>query len=44
MKIKVQIISYLVLISCICFTGVEIFNTLNTMQKNYLSTYSELLN
>jgi len=43
MRIKLQVISYCVLISCICFTGVEIFNTLSTMQKNYLSTYSKLL-
>jgi len=43
MKLTVQLTCYLILISSICFTGFEIFKTLNNMQNNYLNTYKEIL-
>ncbi len=43
MKLKLQLTCYLILIASICFTGVEIFNTLNNLQNTYLQNYSEIL-
>ena len=43
MKLKIQLTCYLILIASICFTGVEIFNTLNNLQNTYLQNYSEIL-
>tara|TARA_R100000234_G_C4938616_1_gene151894 strand:- start:492 stop:632 length:141 start_codon:yes stop_codon:yes gene_type:complete len=43
MKLKIQLTCYLILIGSICLTGVEIFNTLNNMQNNYLNNYKEIL-
>ena len=43
MKLTIQLTCYLILISSICFTGFEIFKTLNNMQNNYLNNYSEIL-
>ena len=36
MRFKIQLTCYLILIASICFTGVEIFNTLNNIQNNYI--------
>ena len=36
MRLKIQLTCYLILITTICFTGVEIFNTLNNLQNNYI--------
>ena len=44
MKLKIQLTCYLILIASICFTGLEIFKTLNNLQNNYLDTYKEILN
>ena len=44
MKLTIQLTCYLILISSICFTGLEIFKTLNNLQNNYLQNYSEILN
>jgi len=43
MRLKIQLICYLILIASICFTGFEIFKTLNNLQNNYLNNYSEIL-
>ena len=43
MKLKIQLTCYLILIASICFSGVEIFNTLNKIQNTYLQNYSEIL-
>lgn len=43
MRLKIQLTCYLILIASICFTGVEIFNTLNNLQNTYLQNYSEIL-
>mgnify|MGYP001267073522 FL=1 len=43
MKLKLQLTCYLILIASICFTGFEIFQSLNKMQNNYLQNYSEIL-
>ena len=43
MKLKIQLICYLILIASICFTGFEIFQSLNKIQNNYLNNYSEIL-
>ena len=44
MRFTVQLTCYLILIASICFTGLEIFKTLNNLQNNYLDTYKEILN
>ena len=36
MKLKIQLTCYLILIASICFTGFEIFQSLNNLQNNYL--------
>ena len=36
MKLKIQLTCYLILIASICFTGLEIFKTLNNLQNNYI--------
>ena len=36
MKLKIQLTCYLILIASICFTGFEIFQSLNKIQNNYL--------
>ena len=36
MKLKIQLTCYLILITSICFTGLEIFKTLNKIQNNYI--------
>jgi len=43
MKLTIQLTCYLILISSICFTGLEIFKTLNNFQNNYLNNYKEIL-
>ena len=43
MKLTIQLTCYLILITSICFTGLEIFKTLNNLQNNYLQNYSEIL-
>jgi len=43
MKLKLQLTCYLILIGSICFTGFEIFQSLNKIQNNYLQNYSEIL-
>jgi len=43
MKLKIQLTCYLILIASICFTGFEIFQSLNKIQNNYLQNYSEIL-
>ena len=43
MKLKIQLTCYLILITSICFTGLEIFKTLNNLQNTYLQNYSEIL-
>jgi len=43
MKLTIQLTCYLILIASICFTGLEIFKTLNNMQNTYLQNYSEIL-
>ncbi len=43
MKLKIQLTCYLILIASICFTGLEIFKTLNNLQNTYLQNYSEIL-
>ncbi len=44
MKLTIQLTCYLILIASICFTGVEIFNTLNNMQNTYLQKLEVLQN
>ena len=44
MKLKIQIICYLILIASICFTGLEIFKTLNNFQNTYLQKLEVLQN
>jgi len=36
MKLKLQLTCYLILIASICFTGFEIFQSLNKIQNNYI--------
>ena len=36
MRLKIQLTCYLILITTICFTGFEIFQSLNKIQNNYL--------
>ena len=43
MKLTIQLTCYLILITTICFTGFEIFKTLNNLQNNYLNNYKEIL-
>jgi len=43
MRFKIQLTCYLILITSICFTGLEIFKTLNNFQNTYLQNYSEIL-
>ena len=43
MKLKLQLTCYLILIASICFTGFEIFQSLNKIQNTYLQNYSEIL-
>jgi len=43
MRFTIQLTCYLILIASICFTGFEIFKTLNNLQNNYLNNYSEIL-
>ena len=44
MKLTIQLTCYLILIASICFTGVEIFNTLNNFQNTYLQKLEVLQN
>ncbi len=44
MRLKIQLTCYLILIASICFTGVEIFNTLNNLQNTYLQNLEVLKN
>jgi len=44
MKLKIQITCYLILIASICFTGLEIFKTLDNMQSTYLQKLEVLQN
>jgi len=43
MKLKIQLTCYLILIASTCYTGFEIFQSLNKIQTNYLNNYSEIL-
>ena len=43
MKLKIQLTCYLILIAAICFTGFEIFQSLNKIQNTYLNNYKEIL-
>ena len=43
MKFTIQLTCYLIFIVSICFTGLEIFKTLNNFQNTYLQNYSEIL-
>ena len=42
MKLTIQLTCYLILITTICFTGFEIFQSLNKIQNTYLQNYSEI--
>ena len=44
MKSKLQLTCYLILIAPICFTGLEIFKTLNNLQNTYLQKIEVLQN
>jgi len=44
MKLKIQLTCYLILIASICFSGLEIFKTLNNMQNTYLQKLEVLQN
>ena len=44
MKLKLQLTCYLILIALICFTGLEIFKTLNNLQNTYLQKIEVLQN
>ena len=44
MRLKIQLICYLILIASICFTGLEIFKTLNNFQNTYLEKFEVLKN
>ena len=44
MRLKNQLTFYLILIASICFTGLEIFKTLNNLQNTYLQKIEVLQN
>ena len=44
MRLKIQLTCYLILIASICFTGFEIFQSLNKIQNNYLEKLEVLQN
>ena len=44
MKLKIQLTCYLILIASICFTGFEIFKTLNNFQNTYLQKLEVIKN
>ena len=44
MRLKIQLTCYLILIASICFTGLEIFKTLNNLQNTYLQKIEVLQN
>jgi len=44
MKLTIQLTCYLILIASICFTGLEIFKTLNNFQNTYLQKLEVLQN
>ena len=44
MKLKIQLTCYLILIASICFTGLEIFKTLDNFQNTYLQKLEVLQN
>ena len=44
MKLTIQLTCYLILIASICFTGFEIFQSLNKIQNTYLEKIEVLQN
>lgn len=44
MKLTIQLTCYLILITTICFTGFEIFKTLNNFQNSYLQKLEVIKN
>ena len=44
MRLKIQLTCYLILITSICFTGFEVFKTLNNIQNTYLQKLEVLKN
>ena len=44
MKLTIQLTCYLILIASICFTGLEIFKTLDNFQNTYLQKLEVLQN